>query len=260
MTLQDYLANPFGKGTNIAPTSLIRDSLMEQFRSLRSGISVRYYKVKEKTLVCHFKLPSRTKKGVFYDVVFEFELAGNPVNSTRSVLNLDFQCFSNCPSFTYTYANAFEDMGLLCKWLKKKYERVVFRKDPKVRNPNKIMGYERSIYICGQYLSQDMATQGRIKNIYDRAANASYSDIAKNVLDQDVVEAKYKQAPKIEDNRNTQRQTQSANSKVPNPAPQYPRSNKTVPTVKGTKSVSKVETSKKHRPSFLSRIRKVKKI
>lgn len=260
MTLRDYLANPFGKGSNVAPTNLIQDSLMEQFRNLRSSINVKYYKIREKSLVCHFKLPSRTKRGVTYDVVFEFSLADNPPTSTRSILNLDFQCFSNCPSFTYTYANAFEEMDLLCKWLKKKYERVVFRKDPKLRNPNKIMGYERSIYICGKYLAQDMATQGRIKGVYDRAVDASYSEIARHILDQDEVEAQYKRAPKIETNQDRRTNTATSNTKTPNTPSRYPRSNGSVSTVKSTKSVSKIETSKKHKPSFLSRIKRVKKI
>lgn len=256
MTLNDYLSNPFGKGVNIAPSTIIRDNLTEQFRNLKNSIVLKYYLVNETNIVCHFKLPSRTKKNIFYDVVFEFNIKGLE-DSNRSILGLDFKCFSNCPSFTYTYANAFEDKDMLCKWLKKKYEKIVFRKDPNIRNPNRMTGYERSIYICGKYLGQE-GLQGRIHNIITYATRAKYHDIERQILDQDIIESRYKNSPYVDsiarekEKNQKERESKHASSNGVN---------KSVSTIQKTKTISNTNKVKIQKPTgFLSRIRKIKKI
>lgn len=256
MTLNDYLSNPFGKGVNIAPSAVIRDSLTEQFRNLKASITLKYYLVNDSIVVCHFKLPSRTKKNVFYDVVFEFDVKGLG-DSNCSILGLDFKCFSNCPSFTYTYANAFEDKDMLCKWLKKKYERVVFRKDPSTRNPNRMTGYERSIYICAKYLGQD-GLQGRIHNIVNYATHAKYRDIERQILDQDVIEYRYKNSPYVD---SIVREKEEKRKELEKKHPVSNGINKRASTVQSTRIISNMSKVKVQKPTgFLSRMRKVKKI
>ena len=101
-----------------------------------------------KKYVLYIKMPSESQDKVFYDVVFEFTSNSNDKTNLTKINSYDVKFFSNDPNFTFTYANAFKHNDLLIKELIKKFDPVVFKKQPNTTNPNKIVGYVKSIYFA----------------------------------------------------------------------------------------------------------------
>lgn len=261
MTLGEYLANPYGRGSNVAPTTMIRDTVERELREDYPSPIVSSMFRTDNTLIFHCKLPSRTKMNIYYDVVVELDCTGIDEKSRLSISRLPFRVFSNSPSFYYTYAKVFEERNLFCTWLKKKYERVIMRKDPKVRNPSNIVGYERTIYTCMYFLHHKYRNQ-TAANLLSTARRASYKDIAGNVQTQDTVEYRYDNAAdtpavrKKKDEAEAKRREREAarkeklkaQGKDPNASPSSPKSTQ-------TKSVAK--TTKTKKSGFISKIKKI---
>lgn len=154
LTLFAYRDNPSGKGASFIPNGAeIKEKYKTEMESKEEDIKCRWYKVKDKTLYCHIKLPSKSLSSLMYDVVFEFNLVGiEEYFDGKSIGSIPFKFFSNCPSFTYTYANVFDEYKLIINWLKNKYETEVFKYDPDIRNGYKIISYEKSMYISTLYI------------------------------------------------------------------------------------------------------------
>lgn len=197
LIIADYLQNPYGKGANIAPNAVIKSDLMEQYYRLSSKMTCDWYRPAKNTLVAHLTLPSRTKRGIHYDIVFEFDITGIDEASVTTMPAVPCKVFSNCPSFSYTYANVFDGKKQLCRWLKDKYEKTIFKKDPVVRNPNEIIGYERSIFIAGLYI-QRLGVQARLRPLLIRASNRNFHLIAKEIQEQNDLERRYAAAQPVE--------------------------------------------------------------
>ena len=63
----DYIANPYGKGTGIVPSNVIRSNIENETATMYPApIRFKAYRAPHQHLVLHCKLPSRTKKDVFY--------------------------------------------------------------------------------------------------------------------------------------------------------------------------------------------------
>ena len=151
MNIQDYMNNPLGKGNAVFMIHESQRYLDEQYRILNGRMRLTWYKLHDKYYVAHVRVPSRSAENLFYDVLVEFDM--DVVKSGINVINnAPARVFSNCPSFTYTYANAFDATGDLIPWSKTKYTKEIFSKDPIKRNPYKIKAYERSIYLAIKYI------------------------------------------------------------------------------------------------------------
>lgn len=151
MTIRDYLANPAGKGSSVlGDQSAIKSKYEEEIHDLiNSGKGVpNVYVLKKRYLIFHYQLPSKSgaKYGgdLHYDILFQIDTNDK---MTYNILDMDFQVYSNCPSFLYTYANLFNKKGLLIDWTKRLYQKETIRKMAEVRNSYGIVGYERSLYI-----------------------------------------------------------------------------------------------------------------
>ncbi len=151
MNLIQYLNNPAGKGSAVIPSKEIKLNLDGQFEKLRELMKMTIY-TKDKLLIYKIDIPSRSAEGVFYTVIIEYNLNDIAGNVT-SVNEAPFKCFSNCPSFIYTYAFVFNKNDLLCSWLKDKYSNDVLSKSPDTRNQYKIVSFERSMYLALKYIS-----------------------------------------------------------------------------------------------------------
>ena len=232
LIIAEYLQNPYGKGANIAPNAVIKSDLMEQYYRLSSKMTCDWYRPAKNTLVAHLTLPSRTKRGIHYDIVFEFDITGIDEASVTTMASVPCKVFSNCPSFSYTYANVFDGKKQLCRWLKDKYEKTIFKKDPVVRNPNEIIGYERSIFIAGLYI-QRLGIQARLRPLLIRASNRNFHLIAREIQEQNDLERRYAAAQPVETPKERP-MTRPTPAKSTQPA--YPTKKKNV--------VSKVSTTK----------------
>ena len=154
MTPSGYLQNPSGKGSSFVPTATIRGNLNDQYATLYRDIKARYYIVDDARLICHVGIPSRSVKDLRYDVILEFNIKDLSPEITN-ISHLQFKCFSNCPSFVYTYAHVFKRNGLLCNWLALKYPVEVMTDKPNTRNSQMIISYERSLYLALKFMVND---------------------------------------------------------------------------------------------------------
>lgn len=154
-TLKSYIDNPFGKsmGSIAGNQNAIKENYMNQMLAIESMIAIKWYMIKDKTFIAHIKIPSSNEKSsqkIFYDVIFEFDISN--LTNEVSINNLPLKVYSNCPSFTFTYARVFWDSNLVPKWIKGKFNKAVFKHNPSERNVNKMIGYEKSLYMSGLFL------------------------------------------------------------------------------------------------------------
>lgn len=152
MTILDYLTNPAGKGSTVlGDQTLIKNRYEEEAQELlSSGKNPIAYFLKKRYLIFYFQLESKSgaKYGgnLHYDILIQLDTKNVKIDEIKP-LDLDFQVYSNCPSFLYTYANLFNKKGLIINWSKKLFEKETIRKMANVRNSYGIIGYERSLYI-----------------------------------------------------------------------------------------------------------------
>lgn len=151
MTPRQYIMNPLGKGSAIA-SQKVREELDKEFTTLQHDITLKRYFIQGYRLIYHVIIPSRSVKNLNYDVILEFDLEQDP-NAT-SIQDLNFQTFSNCPSFVYTYAHTFYKMNMIPTWLQKKYPKDILSKAPDIRNHYQIIFYERSLYLALRYITR----------------------------------------------------------------------------------------------------------
>lgn len=189
MNVQDYMNNPLGKGNAVFMIHESKRYLDDQYRILNGRMRITWYKLYDKYYVAHVRVPSRSVENLFYDVLVEFNI--DVIKSGVSVINnAPARIFSNCPSFTYTYANAFDSTGDLISWSKVKYNNEIFTKDPIKRNPYKIKAYERSIYLAIKYI----LSNGRnlVRHIEQRSVKvSSHSKILLHVYKASEIEGLY---------------------------------------------------------------------
>jgi len=232
MTIQEYLSNPMGKGSSALMLSTIRQSLNSQYVDLQQRMSVKWYSLSDILYVAHVKIPSRKHDKLFYDVLLQFDIS---TASSYTINDANMTIFSNCPSFTYTYAYVYNDRDELIHWCKPKYNRNILKKKPENRNPDAILNYERSIYLACRYLSLNSRNYlSRIKAIAVTAKNTKI--ILSDVKTNDEIESLYQgysaTIKKEKDNKSESKKTQT------NKNPQKPKSS-------GTKTPHQTKTTKK---------------
>ena len=156
MDIRQYLDNPMGKGAIIQGKQLIIDDLNKRFDKLKTDKEFKCDIFKDgNTYIFHVKVPSESERDNDYDVVIEF----NPIDKTsladESIINYNVRFFSNCPSFIFTYAYAYNEKNLFIDYLKKKLDDIVFKSAPTTKNPTNMVNFEKSIYFACKYLVED---------------------------------------------------------------------------------------------------------
>lgn len=242
MNIQDYLSNPMGKGSSIYMMKEVRSSLDQQYTQFESKITLVWYNLKDRYYIAHIRIPSKSVSSLFYDVLILFDIATLADGST--VINsANAKVFSNCPSFTYTYANVFNKNGNLISWTKLKYPSEIFSKGPVQRNPNRLVGYEKSLYIAikyilsnrRNYLSNIQRSSVKIssyQSVYTHIANAT------EIVEYYKIRKKKDQQKELPKKKNTlpEKKTSDTNKK---------NSSKTVSKTKKTKVVKTTNKIKK---------------
>lgn len=258
MTFGEYLANPYGRGVGVAPTSLIKDTVMNALANdYPERITYQTFKVDDRQLIFLCRLPSRTKKAIYYDVVIQLDLTAVEDNVKIGINRCPFKCFSNSPSFYYTYANVFEENDLFCAWLKRKYDRKIMRRKPVVRNPSQIVGYERTVYTCMQVLL-DETRHHAATELYNRARKTTFREIAKLIQTQDDVEDAYDRAPyteKVQRQRDEAKQKRLQHEEKMEQIRQNPQSAARTRTTPVSSKTKRTSTTKKS--GFISKIKKI---
>lgn len=148
MLLTEFFNNPMGKGATALNIKSTKESFDKKYNNYYKDISHKAFFIKDNIYVL-IKIPSSVR-GIFYDVVIKF----TPTNKSAgvSVCDMDYQFFSNSPSFLYTYANAYNKNKLLIKELNKKLSKEMVKELASTRNPYRIISYDITIYSALKYL------------------------------------------------------------------------------------------------------------
>ncbi len=197
MTIKEYLVNPYGKGSAFSGISKQQEAVDAQYKDLEASIGVKIYRFRA-YIIYHVVIPSTKKDTVNYDVIIEVDTKDIKPGAA-SLEDLDFKVFSNCPSFIFTYANAFHNNGMLCEWLLQKYSSEVRKNASVQRNKYGIIGFERSIYLALKYLHSTGKTRYGVYQTSGRKVN-SRTEIINAVRSQQQIMDKVKEKVKVDKN------------------------------------------------------------
>lgn len=238
MTIRDYLSNPTGKENSSMMLGTIRHKLDSEFRILQHAVSVQWYIIPDQFYVAHLKIPSASYSKVFYDVVLEFDIAS--IDNEGDFRDKHIRVFSNCPSFTFTYARVFYQKGMLITWLVTKYDSTILGIDPDKRNPDQIINYEKSLYFAFRYLNANAGYYRRGISSRARAIKNTASIIQSVKSSKEILRETKKK--KEQDRARTQKPKKRQQSKKSESKDNTSSNSK---KVKKTKMSKKVTTTKK---------------
>lgn len=240
MTVNEYLSNPYGKGSAFANVTRQREDLDLQFSRLSERISCRTYMYRN-AAIYHILVPSQ-KNDETYDVILEIPFK-EKTEETISLVDREFRVFSNCPSFIFTYAHVFRAQGMLCPWLIEKYSPEVRKREPSRSNPYNVIGYERSLYLAMKYLK----VSGKILSVSVRNSPirpSSYAEIAKMVRTQEQIMSRSRSKLKQTDPPKNLPPSKTNNARKDSKSSSFLRTAKTGTSKKTSKSQKSAKTKK----------------
>lgn len=222
MKIHEYLNNPAGKGAIIPGKNLILTNYDYRFQVLtkEKSIELKIYTNNEDVFY-HMLIPTESdKRENKYDVVIKFSPSDKSNLIDKSYKQYDISFFSNCPSFTYTYAYVAKLNGYIIPELENKYDEKVLNIPPVSRNPGLIFGYEKSIYFACQHLLSDreLLLKSHVKTYGQKLTKNLLKDIRHtNKIDEDIQREKnkYKENKKeaIKQNKREKKEVKNYNKK-----------------------------------------------
>jgi len=152
LSLDQYLTNPSGKGSAVLNMKYIKEeynSRYEKLLELHKKFETKIYRYRD-IYYLYIKIPSETKKGILYDTVIRFEKG--TYSSTTIIKDWNIKVICNSPSFVFTYTNTFKTNNLLIDELRSILPKEAINKPAKIRNPNQVVGFEKTIYYACLYI------------------------------------------------------------------------------------------------------------
>lgn len=185
ISAKDYLRYPNGRDADQKENDLKVKDAIAQLEG--DGYPARpknfIYRIGDNLLLFWTKLPSRTKRGLWYDCIIMFT-AENQMDFNTNLQDMPFKAFSNSPSFYYRYGKAFQDAGMLIGQFKYKFDEKVLSTDPTKTNPDKKVGYERTIYTA-LFMQDKLAYLAQpFRTIFRKARKTDWPRIAAGVKTQ----------------------------------------------------------------------------
>ncbi len=187
MTLQEYLNLPEKPPADGAHEKV---PFKKRYAAMNRYIRTKIYR-HDNTIVFVMKIPSMTNTKVLYDVVTQIDI-GNEKNGKFN--DYQFTCFSNCPSFTFTYANLFKRKKMICPWLLGKFDTEVKKEKAEKRNPDDNLYLEHSLFLAITHILTKYNSIWRASILSSRISNIK--GIALTVKSQKTIEELSKKARK----------------------------------------------------------------
>ena len=243
-SLEDYLDSPMGKGsTAVMNKQLIKKDLDSRYEKLLKDNKDFKHKIYTdgSDYYFHFEIPSESERENTYDVVIQFTMGEDNFKMDPTLKRYYLKFFSNCPSFTYTFAYAYNDNDLLIDFLGNKYDDIVLTNNPVVRNPSEIISFEKSTYFACKYLSEHKTLLNKI------AISATVRRLTSLNLIRDV-----RSSATI--SREIKKETQRIKEE------KRKKEEKTFSKIKKKEDVPKVRSHKQENKSSVNRISRSKKI
>lgn len=214
ISLRQLVDNPTGKGSAyMAKRAMIKQGLNMTYIKILSKYRKHFYAVpyiyNDGRVLFHVKVPSEMYNinKISYDVLFEFDNDERKRLSMRTV-----KCFSNSPSFIFTYAYVFNAKSMIIPQFKNNLPKQCLTQAPVVRNPIESMGYEKSIYLASRYLLDSFALGDAYIHKYGKQYNKLEEiGLQRRIADPETLVAVYQHALYI--HRKTHRKELDANEK-----------------------------------------------
>jgi hypothetical protein len=198
MKISEYIDNPYGKGSAFVNRKVIYADLINRYYALTKKYKMftNFIYKDGKDYYCHIRIPSESIEEMTYDVIIF-------INHSSSIIkNNEFKVFSNCPSFVFTYAYVFNKNKMLIDFLRGQFDDPILSEDPMVRNPNRVLGYEKSIFYALNYLINHFIYTSTL-DVF--AKKFVMKDVLKRVRDDQLILLQY--------NRNKRKQELRQNQK-----------------------------------------------
>lgn len=198
MNLQQWIDNPLGKGSILNDKENTR-RLNELYKDISKTIKVKLFKGKDKNkLYFYIKIPSESfPNDIFYDVVIELYRPKDSQN--QSIYDMNFRFFSNCPSFVYYYAYAYNKRGFVMTSLQKRITEKSIVDPPNIRNPYRITAHEFSIYLAVKTIVSGPKNFDSLMNI---AETKKLGNVIKDIQNFNGLMKRYKSLKKAKSAKN----------------------------------------------------------
>jgi len=214
ISLRQLVDNPSGKGSAyLAKRAMIKQGLNITYIKILNRFRKQFYAVpyiyNDGRILMHVKVPSEIYNinKISYDVIFEFEPDDRKRLAMRNV-----KCFSNSPSFIFTYAYVFNAKSILIDEFKDVLPNQCLTQPPVIRNPIESMGYEKSIYIASRYLLDANALSDLYLHKFGKPINKTIEyQLKRKIADPSTLIAVYQHALYL--NRKTHRKELSPNER-----------------------------------------------
>jgi hypothetical protein len=194
ITFPGYIKNPSGSrammvGEKTLAKQLYTDKYNKMMLRVNGKIDYLLYKKDNDRFIIYLKIPSESTETLFYDVVVEFFTKDATQRGLNKLDDYNIRMFSNDPNFIFTFAYVFYERGLIIPELKKKISKVALKNNPAKSNPNKVVGYVKSLYFTYLFMESHglfnklnwlnaMTNLGAVKDIFEKAVAHSDDKIA----------------------------------------------------------------------------------
>lgn len=233
MTVNEYLLG----AEDVENARIKIQTYRSDYLRIKNTITTDIFRVGNDMIIA-VRIGSAKVNAIKYDVVLQFDDLYK--TSGRTIGNMEFRAFSNSPSFVYSYANIFMNLGLMCEWLYDKYSNEVQSSLPHVRNTSLTIAVERSLYTALYHL-QTMG-QFAISALKALASVSTLKEIASTIHSQQDTESGYKQEVAIA--RAKAREEKKANNLASSSQNQSSPTVKKAASAKATSKTQKTQSTK----------------
>lgn len=153
ITFDEWIKNPSGgRSKLVGETEIAKAIYNEKYNKmlLMCGGHINYllFRHNHDRFVIYIQMPSESAKGLFYDVMVEFTTKDDVSRKLGKLTPYKVRFFANDPNFIYTFAYVYNKNGLIIPELVSKIGTKALKEKPKETNPNKMVGYVKSIYFA----------------------------------------------------------------------------------------------------------------
>lgn len=189
--ISEFLDNPMGKGSSVIMNrAQVKEYLNQKYAMLIDkfgDFKVTVY-THNNSYYYHIIIPSESQRRNTYDVVVQFVNSDDPKEDFSNDGNLmrhHIKLFSNCPSFTYTYAYVYSEYDKMVDVLQTKFSDTVLTNPPTQRNPGEISSFEKSTYYACKFLKEHRTLLTKL--YIGKNASPAIKTLVKNVRNSDTI-------------------------------------------------------------------------
>ena len=247
MTLEEYIRNPMGKGNAVYSQRFVYEELYTKKFNLLVAREAGIWKTQciissEKEYYLYIQIPSESVEHFFWDTVIGFTTKDGELEKNPTLINYDIKFFSNDPAFMFNFAQAFDKNKMLIEKLKKNIPKTAFKLESKVRNPQGVVGYVKSLYFAYLYI--------KLRGLFskpvwrDNKSRLSIGDLANRIIPTDRKLELYNEAKDTANLRKKTLATKSSEMKADYNSSKL-NTTKVTPTISKTRTVYRTGTVKR---------------